>query len=282
MAGLKGRRRENHGMYKSPEYINWRGMNERCRNPNAAHYKRYGGRGISVCKEWQDSFMAFYDYMGPRPSPGMTIERIDNDGNYEPGNVRWATRREQVANRNLTTYNLDGNQLTIAGIASHIDVHRRIIDTLVNRGHEMDEIVEDIVFNVGRLYNPKPEGFTSVDRYVTHDGETMSLSQFSDRYNVSYSKLHKLIWRRKLPDQLACDIVLGRQKDPVHVYAEQGERYGSLVVSSNTVERVNGKRRVRCDCDCGTTNVSVDLYSLVYGKRTHCGCQRVRTWTRKK
>jgi len=82
-----------------PEYRIYTGMIARCGNPNSSGYYRYGGRGIKVCDRWLEDFKNFYDDMGPRPSPKHSIDRIDNDGNYEPGNCRWATNAEQVANK---------------------------------------------------------------------------------------------------------------------------------------------------------------------------------------
>jgi hypothetical protein len=93
-----------HGCAKKhdrrPEYGIWSGIISRCENKNLERYPDYGGRGISICEKWRNSFAAFLADVGDRPSPDHSIDRYpNNDGNYEPGNVRWATREQQAQNK---------------------------------------------------------------------------------------------------------------------------------------------------------------------------------------
>jgi hypothetical protein len=88
-----------HGLSGSPEYRSWCHLKERCTNPACKDWPDYGGRGIRVCAEWQNDFAAFYTHVGPKPSPSHSIDRIDVNGNYEPGNVRWADPTTQRNNR---------------------------------------------------------------------------------------------------------------------------------------------------------------------------------------
>ena len=101
---LKKARQTKHGdtpwqQEKAAEYRIWRHIKTRCLNPNMPGFKYWGGRGISICEEWRDDYAAFLAHVGRRPSPKHSIDRINNDGHYEPGNVRWATAIEQRHNR---------------------------------------------------------------------------------------------------------------------------------------------------------------------------------------
>jgi hypothetical protein len=91
-----------HGMSFTPEYKAWCNMKNRCLNPKLPIYKYYGGRGIKVCDRWMNSFENFLADMGKKPSLELTIDRVDNNGNYEPGNCRWATMKEQSFNKRTT------------------------------------------------------------------------------------------------------------------------------------------------------------------------------------
>lgn len=84
-------------VYTDPAYKSWVSMKQRCYNQHDTHYPNYGGRGISVCDEWVNNFLEFRNHVGPKPDK-CTLDRIDVDGNYEPGNVRWANSHVQNSN----------------------------------------------------------------------------------------------------------------------------------------------------------------------------------------
>ena len=108
---------EKHGKRNIPEYDVWHAIKDRCHSPKNKYYHRYGGRGIKVCLRWRRSFLNFYKDMGPRPFLGAQIDRINNDGNYEPGNCRWVTRAENMRNREELPRDEHGNWLPLSSVA---------------------------------------------------------------------------------------------------------------------------------------------------------------------
>lgn len=95
-------RYRTHEMTHTTEYSIWANMITRCTNKKVNNYKNYGGRGISVCDRWLKSFQNFFEDMGNRPSMSLTLDRVNNDGNYEPTNCRWATKKQQSANKRIS------------------------------------------------------------------------------------------------------------------------------------------------------------------------------------
>lgn len=122
LRGWRGRAEwETHGCFRTPEHYSWRAMLRRCYNPKDPSFACYGGRGIAVCDEWRKSFAAFFAAVGERPSHCNSIDRIDTNGNYEPGNVRWATQKEQARNTRVNhIVTLDGTKMCLAEAAERI------------------------------------------------------------------------------------------------------------------------------------------------------------------
>lgn len=111
----------SRGKGGTPEWRGWRAMRTRCNNPNDIFYARYGGRGIKVCDRWQSSFENFLEDMGKKPTIKHTLDRIDNSGDYEPSNCRWATQAEQANNkRNNRTVTYGGKTMTVAEWAKEL------------------------------------------------------------------------------------------------------------------------------------------------------------------
>ena len=121
-----------HNKCYTPEYETWAGMVKRCYNSNNKAFKNYGGRGIKICNEWRKSFSAFYDYVGQRPTLKHTIERIDNNRGYFPGNVKWATRKEQNNNRR-SNHNItfEGRTMNLTQWAKTLSINRLTLSSRI-------------------------------------------------------------------------------------------------------------------------------------------------------
>ena len=123
----------------------WLCMQDRCYNPKNNSYHRYGGRGIRVCNRWRDSIHDFYSDIGPRPSPQHSIDRYpNNDGNYEPGNVRWATSKQQSRNtRRTKKVNLNGADVPTCEVAESIGCASVLLAWFLENGGNIEDAIKD-------------------------------------------------------------------------------------------------------------------------------------------
>ena len=134
-------RERTHGMATTPLYKVWSSIKRRCRVPDDPHYAEYGGRGITVCDEWADDFAAFARAVGKRPSVRHSLDRVDNDRGYEPGNVRWATHTQQMRNtrhNHLVFFNGRDIPISQAIEESRTSVNNRTVYRRVNKGWQIE------------------------------------------------------------------------------------------------------------------------------------------------
>lgn len=155
-------------------YLCWKGIRDRCRNPNHPSWDRYGGRGIKVCDRWVESFDNFLSDMGPRPTLGHTVDRENNDGDYEPNNCRWATRRQQANNRSDNRHLiLDGEKLTVTQAAEKIGINSETLRSRLRRRYNDNEALRGLI--VGQKFD--------------HDGLSLTLHEWSRRTGIKTATL---------------------------------------------------------------------------------------------
>lgn len=192
--------RERHSHAKqgnhSPEYSVWATMKQRCENRRSEKYKNYGGRGIKVCERWQD-FSNFIADMGSRPSPQHTIERIDVDGNYEPGNCCWATQLEQGANRT------DNRILTFNGETKHLSAWARELGidpaTLIGRLNSNNWSFEDAMSKTSQR-----------DVLIEHDGLSMTRNEWAAHLGMPYITIYHRLKRLPVHEALNPSLIKPR------------------------------------------------------------------------
>ncbi len=141
--------RYSHGGSYSPEYQAWKRAKQRCHNPKNPKYPIYGGRGITMCDLWRRSFQDFFDHIGPIPSPKHTLDRKNTNKGYEPGNVRWATYKEQNNNRNPRTKGLPRKGSPRKGVKHH-DAGKILYQ---GKSYSVSELAKVLGVNRTTIYN---------------------------------------------------------------------------------------------------------------------------------
>jgi hypothetical protein len=189
---------EKHGATGTQVHQAWKSMIKRCENPNGDRWDHYGGRGIKVCAEWRKSFQAFYTHVGAPPSPQHSLDRYPNvNGDYEPGNVRWATVNEQARNkRNNFLLTLNGTTRSVTEWATELGMDRMAIKTRLKRGWTVEEALTTPKGTgkeprrprgnaSGKLVTRNKSGFKGVEQFrkrwgarVRGDGKDIFLGMF--------------------------------------------------------------------------------------------------------
>lgn len=131
-----------HGMVYSPEWFIWRSMRNRCSNPKHPSYKNYGGRGITVCDRWEESFINFYEDMGARPSKDHSLDRINNNLGYNKENCRWATDKEQRRNTRRNIFlTLDGKTMCLEDWAKQLKIKPDTLKKRIDSGWSDERVL---------------------------------------------------------------------------------------------------------------------------------------------
>jgi hypothetical protein len=175
--GCSRNKRGSDGLSGHPLYWIWVGMLDRCYEKTHSSYKDYGGRGIRVCERWRKSCRAFIEDVGPRPA-GLTLDRVNNEGNYEPDNCRWATREEQNNNtRKNTVLRMRGRSQTVAQWSREFGIEPAVFYSRRKLGWPTD-----------RCFSASPYK----PLYKAH-GRNLPLVEWAKILGISYSTLHARI-----------------------------------------------------------------------------------------
>ncbi len=152
---MKVGRRIKHGLCKTPEYRAWIAMKHRCYNHKTPRFNRYGARGIIVCDRWLNSFENFFVDMGVRPSENHSLDRIDNNGNYEPSNCRWATIKEQNDNKcDSIVLEHNGRRQNVSAWSKELGINHRTLAIRIETGWSIADALETPVER--RVWKKKP------------------------------------------------------------------------------------------------------------------------------
>jgi hypothetical protein len=182
ICNTKHGQRRKIGAGTTKAYSIWGAIKARCHNPKNSHYHMYGGRGIAVCERWRNSFENFFEDMGECPSDTHSIDRYpDVNGNYEPGNCRWATPKEQGANTRKNVYfEYNGEKLHLLEWARRLDVSKGFITNRINDGKSFEKVVEE-----AKLFIANNRQVPHGDKIIPCNGEEMSQSAWARKLNIS-------------------------------------------------------------------------------------------------
>lgn len=170
----------SHKQSKSLEYRRWRDMLNRCYWEKQVFYHRYGGRGISVCRRWRHSFENFLADMGPMPFSKATLDRIDNDGNYNKKNCRWVSQTENARNKSDTLFlTYRGQKKALAAWAEQIGIPQRILRKRLVLGWDAERIIDTPVRNVRHT--------------LTFKGQTLSYMGWAKKLGWNYSVIARRV-----------------------------------------------------------------------------------------
>lgn len=187
--------KKTHGKTHTPLYNVWYGIKQRCYYEKNISYKNYGGRGIRMCQEWLDDFMNFYNWaMNNNYKEGLTIDRIDNNGNYEPHNCRWSTKTQQANNkRNNVNFTYDGKTMSLKAWCRHLDISYKTCMTRKHRGHSIEECLNLVPLNDKRHKTAHNASLYS------YNNKIYSIKQLADRLGIPKHKLYYSIKQGRLP-----------------------------------------------------------------------------------
>ncbi len=190
-ASLRGKARS--------EYRIWQAIKDRCLNSHNKSYEHYGGRGISVCPEWRDSFEIFFAYVGPRPTPKHSIDRIDNDKGYGPGNVRWATQPEQSRNTSKNRLiEIDGRRLCLTDWAILYGKSPSLVRARVRRGVDIRTALESLAIPRKKPAPGRPRKKPAENRrslIIEYAGRRLNAKEWACVTGVCYTTIVSRIHR---------------------------------------------------------------------------------------
>ena len=200
------RKRYNGEGRGAPEYNSWRKMIARCYDPDIRDWNNYGGRGITVCDEWREDYMAFLRDMARRPTPQHTIDRIDNDGPYCPRNCRWALRAQQMRNTRRThMITALGRTQPLLDWANELGVTPMTIYGRIRRGWSLEAAVStpaDTRYDRRKPSLRRLPSTNTRNRFVTFNGETLTVAAWARRAGVSRETMRKRLSKWPLHEAL--------------------------------------------------------------------------------